>query len=441
MKLNERVRDNKASICVVGVGFVGLPLSIYFAREGFKVVGLDVDSKKIKELKNGKDPTQEIGDEILKETIRVRDLDFTDNPKIIKNADFVIISVPTPIDDSNRPVLDCIEKASEMVGKNIKKGSILVLESSVYPGVTEEIVKPSIEKYSGLKCGVGFGLGYSPERMNPGDVEHSLTKVVKVIGGCDDRTTNLLAELYGKIIKAGVYKTENIKTAEAAKIIENIQRDLNIALVNELAIIFRKMGIDVVEVLKAAETKWNFHSYRPGFVGGHCIPVDPYYLVYKCKSLNYDPKIILSGREINEHMPIYVADIVLDSLKRKGINPQKSSVLLLGLTFKKNVGDIRSTPSKILIDRLKSHKIKIIGYEPLIQDTVLVKEFGIDIINNIKLNEKVDCIVLVTDHNKFKNITADDIKKMSKGNPTLVDVRRFFDKKEMERSGIEYIGL
>ncbi len=440
MSLKEKVSKNEAVICIVGVGFVGLPLSLEFAKAGFKVIGFDVDKEKVKNLKSGIDPTKEIGEE-LKEAMNKHNLDFTDDPNIIKESDIVIISVPTPIDESKRPILKYIESASQTVGKFLKKGSVVILESSVYPGVTEEVVKPRIEKESGLECGVDFQMGYSPERINTGDREHDLINVVKVVSGCNDETRDLLADLYKKIIKAGVYKAKNIKTAEAAKIIENIQRDLNIALVNELAIIFEKMNIDIDEVLKAAETKWNFHSYRPGFVGGHCIPVDPYYLVYKSKSLGYNPRIILSGREINEYMPVHVANLVVESLKRKGKSAEKANVLLMGLSFKKNVADVRNCPSKILIDELKKNKIRVIGYEPLLSDGVLTKEFKTEIVKDLDSLEKIDCIVLVTDHDTFKDISLDKLRGLANDNPVLIDVRGFFDSNKIKEVGFEYVRL
>jgi nucleotide sugar dehydrogenase len=257
----------------------------------------------------------------------------------------------------------------------------------------------------------------------------------------DEKTAQLLAELYKKIVGAGVYKTRDIKTAEAAKIIENIQRDLNIALVNELAIIFGKMGIDANEVLDAAGTKWNFHPYRPGLVGGHCIPIDPYYLVYKAKSLKYNPRIILSGRDINEYMPVHVAKMVLNNLKKYGKKPKRSNVLLLGLAFKKNVGDIRNSPSKVLIDELKREKVKVIGWEPMMPDDILIEAFGIDIVKDIDFSKKIDCIVLVTDHDAFKDIKIDKLLKMSRGKPIMIDVRGFFDRDKMEKAGFEYVRL
>ncbi|MFC2143818.1 nucleotide sugar dehydrogenase [Candidatus Aenigmatarchaeota archaeon] len=443
MSLKEKVDKKEASICIVGVGFVGLPLSVHFAKKGFRVFGFDVDGDKVKSMSSGKDPTNEVGDDELKKTIKENDLSFTDVPEKIKEADFVIVSVPTPIDESKKPFLKYIEKASETVGKNLKKGSIVVLESSVYPGVTEEVVKPIIEKESGLMCDVDFGLGYSPERINPGDADHSLTGVIKIVSGSDEKTCDILSDLYGKIVKAGIYKAKDIRTAEAAKIIENIQRDLNIALVNELAIIFEKMGIDVYEVLKAAESKWNFHSYRPGLVGGHCIPVDPYYLVHKARGLGYNPKIILSGREINDYMPVHVSELVIDALRKNNTKTRRASVLLMGLAFKKNVGDIRNSPSKVLIEKLKSKGINVFGYDPLVSKEMLRKEFGIDIISDLGDlgNEKIDCIVLVTDHDIFKDLTTNQIKNIMNSKPIVIDTRRFFDKDEMQKNGFEYTGL
>lgn len=443
MSLKEKVDKKEASICIVGVGFVGLPLSVHFAKKGFRVFGFDVDGDKVKSMNSGKDPTNEVGDDELKKTIKENDLSFTDVPEKIKEADFVIVSVPTPIDESKKPFLKYIEKASETVGKNLKKESIVVLESSVYPGVTEEVVKPIIEKESGLRCDVDFGLGYSPERINPGDADHSLTGVIKIVSGSDEKTCDILSDLYGKIVKAGIYKAKDIRTAEAAKIIENIQRDLNIALVNELAIIFEKMGMDVYEVLKAAESKWNFHSYRPGLVGGHCIPVDPYYLVHKARGLGYNPKIILSGREINNYMPVHVSELVIDALRKNNTKAKRASVLLMGLAFKKNVGDIRNSPSKVLIEKLKSKGIDVFGYDPLVSKEMLRKEFGIDIISDLGDlgNEKIDCIVLVTDHDIFKDLATGQIKSIMNSKPIVIDIRRFFDKDEMQKNGFEYIGL
>lgn len=312
-------QNNKAVVCVVGLGYVGLPLAKAFSKH-LSVIGYDIDEEKVRKLNN--DNSEE-------------NLEFTTNFSKIKEADFVIIAVPTPVTKSKEPDLYSVKSVAEIVGKHLKQGVIVVLESTVYPGVTEEIVKPILERESGMRCEMDFKIGYSPERINPGDEEHDLTKITKVVAGMDKETTDILAELYGLITK--VYKAKDIKTAEAAKVIENIQRDLNIALMNELAIIFHKMSLDTKAVLDAAATKWNFHRYSPGLVGGHCIPVDPYYLVYKAKELGYHPQVILAGRAINDYMPKHVAEMAVKGLNEVGKVIKGSKVLILGLTYKENV--------------------------------------------------------------------------------------------------------
>ena len=285
----------------------------------------------------------------------------------------------------------------------MKKGCIVVLESTVYPGATEEVLKPILERESGFICGRDFFIGYSPERINPGDKEHNIRNVVKVVSGIDGDTAEVLKKLYERIVDAGVYKAKDIRTAEAAKVIENIQRDLNIALVNELSIIFGKMGIDTEEVLKAAETKWNFHSYRPGLVGGHCIPVDPYYLVYKAKQLGYEPKVILAGREINDSMPYHVGNLAVEKLVNSGKNPEDSKVLILGLTFKKNVKDTRNSPVKDLIRFLKENVMKVVAYDPLLEKDSAEKEFNVDCLEKLDEAKNMDCIIVATDHDVFRD--------------------------------------
>src|SRR3989338_5854675 len=321
------------TVCIVGLGYVGLPLAVGFAKAGLNVIGFDVKEKRINELKHGIDITGETSGTELKSV----KINYTVDSSQIKQADYIIVCVPTPVDKQNSPHLTPIESAAEIVGKNIKKGAIIVLESTVYPGVTEEVMAPIIEKNSGLKCGKNFKVGYSPERINPGDREHTVDKIVKVVSGMDVETLEKVGTLYSKITKAGVFKAKNIKTAEAAKVIENIQRDLNIALMNELSIIFSKMGIDTLDVLEASETKWNFQKYTPGLVGGHCIPVDPYYLTHKAQKLGYEPKVILAGRETNNYMAKYIAGKAVSFLKQSGKDPKKAKALILGLTFKENV--------------------------------------------------------------------------------------------------------
>ncbi len=415
-------------ICVVGLGYVGLPLAIEFSKH-FEVIGFDVDEKRIDELKNKVDRTNEIS----KEEIEQCKVVFTDDSSKIKECDFVIIAVPTPIDNDKKPDLSFVKNASKLVGENLSKSSIVVYEPTVYPGVTEEICVPILEESSGLKYKEDFKVGYSPERINPGDKEHTVDKIVKVISGCDEESLGKIEEVYSKIVKAGVFKAKDIKTAEAAKVIENIQRDLNIALVNELCLIFEKIGINTKDVIEAAGTKWNFQKFYPGFVGGHCIGVDPYYLTYKAEEMGYVPKVILAGREINEYMALHVGKILIDKLK-KG-----SKVLVMGLTFKENVPDVRNSKALDLINHLKEHGIEVIGCEPLLSDDDVKDKFGVD---NVKFDEvgKVDAVVVVNKHNDFKNISLEDLKQKM-DNPTLFDIKGMFDKEEAEKLGFDYISL
>ncbi|MDI6886585.1 MAG: nucleotide sugar dehydrogenase, partial [archaeon] len=346
------------TVCVVGIGYVGLPLAKSLSRY-LRVIGFDIDHAKIVHLNNN----------CTKEN-----LEFTSDATRIKEADFVLIAVPTPVTKSKEPDLSFVKSAAEIVGKNLKKGAIVVLESTVYPGVTEEIVKPILERESGMNCGIDFKIGYSPERINPGDEAHSLGKITKIVAGMDEETTETLAKLYGLI--TNIYKAKDIRTAEAAKVIENIQRDLNIALMNELAIIFHKMGLDTQSVLAAARTKWNFHPYMPGLVGGHCIPVDPYYLVYKAKEMGYHPQVILAGRAINDYMSKHVAGMAIKGLNEVGKVIKGSKVLIMGLTYKENVPDTRESPVMEMVKELKEFGVEIYGYDPLL-DKEEIEGFGV----------------------------------------------------------------
>jgi len=406
-------------ICVVGLGYVGLPLAEAFSKH-LKVIGYDIDNKKIKKLENKKED-------------RIK---FTSDPKKIKSADFVIITVPTPVTKSKQPDLSFVNSAAKTVGKNLKRGAIVVLESTVYPGVTEESIKPILEKESNMICGIDFWIGYSPERINPGDPEHALSKITKIVAGMDDKTTEILVELYGMI--TNVYRAKDIKTAEAAKVIENIQRDLNIALMNELAIIFHKMGLDTKAVLDAAATKWNFHRYYPGLVGGHCIPVDPYYLVYKAKELGHHPQVILAGRAINDYMAKYVAEMVIKALNRAGKVIKNSKVLIMGLTYKEDVPDTRESPVREIIKELKEFEVEMYGYDPLLYIKE-IESFGIKTWEFI--NKKVDCVIITVAHKEFKKMGLEEIKKITNKYPVLVDLRRVFNKERAKRKGFYYISL
>lgn len=430
--LEKKLSENSAVVCVVGQGYVGLPLNLFFAKSGLKSIGFDINREKISLLKSGKDTSGEVGDEALKGT----NAQFTSDPKAIAEADFIIVCVPTPVNKDREPDISFIESTAETIGKNIKPGSIVVLESTVYPGVTEEVLGRTIENVSGLKVGKDFSLGYSPERINPGDREHTVDKIVKVVSGHDKETTEILEKLYSRIIKAGIFRARDIKTAEAAKVIENIQRDLNIALVNELALIFEKLGIDVYDVLEAAGTKWNFHKYYPGLVGGHCIPVDPYYLVHKSREAGYEPKVILAGREINNHMPIHTAKLASDELKKQGKKPEGSRILLLGLTFKKNVKDVRNTPAKVLIDELKKHGAEVSAIDPHLERGQIEKLGATP--EKIGTAKGFDCVIMVTDHDAFSGTSLGKLKAASSGKPILIDTRAFFNPGEAKSKGFAY---
>ena len=413
-----RNRLTEAVICIIGLGYVGLPLATEFSRH-FKVIGFDTNIKLVKGL-NLRSNNQ--------------NLTITNNSQQIKQADFIIITVPTPVTKSKEPDLSHIESASRIVSQNMKAGCTVILESTVYPGVTEEVMKPILEE-SGHHCGKDFKIAYSPERINPGDKEHTLDRVTKIVSGMDEGTTELVAELYGRICPT-VFKAKNIKTAEAAKVIENIQRDLNIALVNELCLIFDRMGLTTRDVLDAAATKWNFHRYVPGLVGGHCIPVDPYYLVYKAKELGYHPQVILAGRAINDYIPKYVAEITIKALNDAGKVIRDSSVLIMGLTYKENVADTRETPVKDIIKELKEYGVKILGYDPLLNN--IEDEFGIETIRNLEQIQSIDCLVLAVIHDDFRGITLEKLKNIMNSNPVLIDVRAFYDREQAERQGFHY---
>ena len=421
-ELIRKLRNGSAIICIVGLGYVGLPLAETFSKH-LKVIGYDINEKKIDELSKNNDKI---------------DLEFTNNPRRINEADFVLICVPTPVTKSKEPDLSNVESAAKTIGSNMKKGAVVVLESTVYPGVTEEVVKPILEGESGKKCGIDFKVGYSPERINPGDREHGLTQITKIVSGIDEETTQLVAELYRKIVLK-VHIAPNIKTAEAAKVIENIQRDLNIALMNELALIFHKMGLDTKEVLEAAATKWNFHRYEPGFVGGHCIPVDPYYLVYKAKELGYHPQVILAGRAINDYMPKHVALMAIKALNDVGKVIKGSKVLIMGFTYKENVSDTRESPTKKIIRELEEYGIEVIGYDPLLKDAH-EEEFEFEIIEDLE-RANVDCVILAVIHNLFREITLDKLKETMNANPILIDVRGFFNPEEAKEKGFVYRSL
>jgi nucleotide sugar dehydrogenase len=422
MEIYNRIKDGSAVVCVVGVGYVGFPLAEAFS-EHLKVIGYDLNEKKVGEL-NKKNKNS--------------NLIFTSNPAEIKKADFILIAVPTPVTESKEPDLFCVKSSVETVGHNLKKGAVVVLESTVYPGVTEDIVKPIIEKSSGMKCGVDFKIGYSPERINPGDDAHGIGNITKIVSGMDEETTEVLSELYDLVTT--VFKARDIRTAEAAKVIENIQRDLNIALMNELALIFERMNIDIMDVIEAASTKWNFNVYYPGAgVGGHCLPVDPYYLVAKAEELGYHSKVITAGRAVNDYMPLHVFELLADALNECERAVKNSKIVVLGFSYKENVGDHRESPVVTLLEELKKKGARIHIIDPYIEDNYLNK-FGKAEKDVYEALGGADAMVIMTGHREFREIDLRRVKECMH-TPILIDGRRVFEQGEVVGLGLTYRGV
>ncbi len=410
---------NKIKICVVGLGYVGLPLALSLAKS-FEVYGFDVNKKRVSDLSNGIDKNHDVS----VDNIKSLSLKFSSNPAVIKKCDFVIVSVPTPITKAKKPDLSYLESASKLIGKNLKKNSIVVFESTVYPGVTEEVCLPIIEKESGLKCGRDWKIGYSPERINPGDKEHTINTTTKVVSGMDNDSLEKIAFVYSHVTK--VHKVSSIKVAEAAKVIENTQRDLNIALVNELSLIFKKMGIDTLEVLEAAGTKWNFLHFRPGLVGGHCIAVDPYYLTHKAEELGYRPQVILAGRKINDEMYLEVVRLLVEGLNKHGKSVKDSKVLILGGTFKENVNDSRNSQVEDIIVELERLGAVVLLNDPLFKDVIRFENFSYKI-TPLKTIRDIDAVILAVPHKEYGSLTIDKIKSWMK-DPVIIDVKGFLGK-------------
>jgi len=410
---------NKNKITIVGLGYTGLPLLIEFYKKNYIVSGFDKDVEKIKRLKTGIDYTKEVQ---AKDLRILKKINLVDNIKDIVSTDIFIIAVPTPILKDNTPDLKYLEDATKIVSKVLKPNNIVVYESTVYPGCTEEVCVPILERYSGLKYNKNFFCGYSPERINPGDKKRGITKVVKVTSGSDISTSKKIDKLYKSIVGAGTHMAPNIKTAEAAKVIENIQRDINIAFVNELAMLFGKLKINTVDVLKAAETKWNFHSYKPGLVGGHCISVDPYYLTYKAKKVNYNPRIILSGRKINNNVARYIAKNIKKKLVKK-----KNDILILGFAFKENCPDFRNSRIVDLTKELKNNKVYI--YDPVINLNEAKTKYRLNFLKNIT-NKKFDAIILAVTHDAFKSYLKKKVFKNLKDDGFIYDVKSYLKPNE-----------
>ena len=421
------IKLKKIKVAIIGLGYVGLPLALEFAKKR-SVIAFDIEEKRINELKSGLDRNKETNKAELKKN---RNLIFTNNEKYLKSANCYIVTVPTPIKNSKQPDLKPLIKASKMIGKFIKKRDLIIYESTVYPGCTEEKCMPIIEKISNLKYNNDFFCGYSPERINPGDKKHTISKIKKITSGSTPEIAKIVDDLYNEIITVGTFKAQSIKVAEAAKVIENTQRDLNIALINELSILFNKMNIDTKDVLDAAESKWNFLSFKPGLVGGHCIGVDPYYLTYKSKKLGYDPKIILAGRKLNDNMGNHVVTELIKKMKQKNLKIKKSKILIMGLTFKENCTDTRNSGTKSVFNELKKFNCTIDLYDPWADNEKIKKIYNIYPIS--KLTKKLyDGVVIAVPHKKFKIMGIRSILNVCKKNSVIFDLKSLFNKNQVD---------
>ncbi len=433
MSLYEKIINKEEKISLVGLGYVGMPIAVAFAKK-VDVIGYDLNAKKIETYKAGIDPTNEVGDDVIKSTA----VEFTSDETKLKEAKFHIVAVPTPVNDDHTPDLTPVEGASEIVGRNLTKGSIVVYESTVYPGVTEDVCIPILEKESGLKCGVDFKVGYSPERINPGDKVHRLETIVKIVSGMDEESLDEIAKVYELVVDAGVHRASCIKVAEAAKVIENSQRDINIAFMNELSIIFNKMGIDTKAVLEAAGTKWNFLKFFPGLVGGHCIGVDPYYLTYKAEMLGYHSQVILAGRRINDDMGKYVAENIVKSLISADKAVKNAKVAILGFTFKENCPDTRNTRIIDIVNELKEYGITPVIADPEADAAEAKHLYGIEFVDMNTIKE-MDAVVLAVAHDSFKEISMADMDKLfGEGKKVLLDIKGLLNRAEYEQADYIY---
>lgn len=436
MSLYEEILKKNEKVSLVGLGYVGMPIAVAFSKQ-VEVIGFDVNAHKIELYKKGTDPTNEVGDEAIAKCT----VEFTSDETKLREAKFHIVAVPTPVNSDHTPDLTPVEGASHVVGRNLTKGSIVVYESTVYPGVTEDICVPILEQESGLKCGVDFKIGYSPERINPGDKVHRLETIVKIVSGMDEETLEEVANVYSLVAKAGVHRAESIKVAEAAKVIENSQRDINIAFMNELSIIFNKMGIDTKSVLEAAGTKWNFLKFQPGLVGGHCIGVDPYYLTYKAEEIGYHSQIILSGRRINDDMGKYVVESLVKKLIMADIAIKNARVAILGFTFKENCPDTRNTRIVDIVNELNEYGIKPVIVDPVADAEEAKNLYGLEF-DTMDAVKDMDAVILAVSHDAFKTLTMKEIDKFypvnSDKTKVLIDIKGILNRKEYEKAGYVY---
>ena len=437
MSIYSDLVSQKEKLALVGLGYVGMPIAIAFANEGLNVVGFDLNKKKIELYKSGIDPTREVGNDVIANTT----VEFTSNDEDLKQAKFIIVAVPTPINLDHTPDLSPVIGASGIVGKNLTKGAIVVYESTVYPGVTEDVCIPILEEESGMKCGVDFKVGYSPERINPGDKVHRLDNICKIVSGMDDESLEEIKNIYNLVIKVGTYPVSNIKTAEAIKVVENSQRDVNIAFMNELAMVFDRMGIDTNEVVDGMNTKWNALGFRPGLVGGHCIGVDPYYFTYEAEKLSYHSQIILNGRIVNDGMAKFVTDSTVKQIILAGKAPKKSKVVILGLTFKENCPDIRNSKVGDIVKYLEEYGISPVVVDPWANKEEALREYGVELVD-LKDVSDADCIIMAVAHNEFKSLSLDDVKSMyasgADDEKVLIDVKGIYKVSELEESGMRY---
>lgn len=435
MDLYEKILAGEEKLSLVGLGYVGMPIAVAFARK-IKVIGYDLNAEKIKLYQSGVDPTNEVGDDVIRQT----EVEFTADETKLREAKFHIVAVPTPVNDDHTPDLTPVEGASRILGRNLTKGSVVVFESTVYPGVTEEVCVPILEKESGLVCGKDFKIGYSPERINPGDKVHRLETITKIVSGMDEETLDTVAKVYELVVEAGVYRAESIQVAEAAKVIENSQRDINIAFMNELSIIFNKMGIDTQSVLKAAGTKWNFLKFYPGLVGGHCIGVDPYYLTYRAEQMGYHSQIILSGRRINDDMGKYVAENIVKNLIRADIAVKHAKVAILGFTFKENCPDTRNTKVIDIVKELREYGIEPVLVDQTADHAEAKRLYGVEL-QDMSAVKDVDALVIAVCHKEFEGLDQAAIESFfnpTNGKKVLIDVKGILNRKEWTRDDCLY---
>lgn len=437
MSLYERIIKKEEKISLIGLGYVGMPIAVAFADKGIDVIGFDLNKAKIELYKSGTDPTKEVGDDAIKNTA----VYFTSDEEDLRKAKFHIVAVPTPVNSDHTPDLTPVISASEIVGRNLTKGSYVVFESTVYPGCTEDVCIPILERESGMKCGVDFKVGYSPERINPGDKIHRLENIVKIVSGCDEEALHTIKAVYDIVIEVGTHPVSNLRTAEAVKVVENSQRDINIAFMNELAMAFDKMDIDTNEVVDGMNTKWNALGFRPGLVGGHCIGVDPYYFTYQAEKLGYHSQIILNGRIVNDSMGKFVADAAIKNMIAVGQAPKKSKIVILGLTFKENCPDTRNSKVDDIIKRLAEYDITPVVADPWASETDAEREYGVTLTRFEDVKD-ADCIIVAVGHDEFKALSLCDIKKLFKAcddsEKVLIDVKGLYNISDLKSSGMKY---